>query len=195
MEASRHHLKDLQHLIVVHPENVGEFLSNHLCLNLSQISECLGKNMTDSIILLHQVINNLAQFQHPHLPILDSKESVEQWETDFAKNFIEPARLSLDAVAASHALAIKEESEEAANALQDILHEKDQTSDEPAANMISLTQFWRPWENICIERIVSKVGNEQKLKEKCPFLSQLLRKEQAIIFFQIFKLYNFKNIQ
>ena len=186
LEGSRSHLGDLQHLIVDHPDDACEFLANHLCLNLTQISECLGKNTTEAIILLHQVIKNFAEFQSPPLSALNSKDSVKQWETEFARTYIEPARLSLDQVAACHALAIKENAEESANALQDILKEEDQPSVFPEgqtsndlANMFGLTQFWRPWENICIERIISKVGNEQKLKEKCPFLFHLLLKEQV----------------
>ena len=178
MEGFRTNPVELQRLIDPQPDNVGEFLANHLCLNLTQISECLGKNTTDAIILLHQVIINLDEFQRPHLAALNSKDSVKQWETEFSKTFIEPARLGLDDVTARHTLAIKEDAEEAANALQDILHEEDQPLQD-STNMISLTQFWRPWDNICVERIVAKVGNEEKLKQNCPFLSQLLQNEQV----------------
>jgi hypothetical protein len=179
MEGFRAHPDELRPLIDPQPNNVGQFLANHMCLNLTQISKCLGKNTTEAIILLHQVISNLGEFKLPHLAALNSKDSVKQWETEFSQRFIAPAQQVLDVITSRQSLAIKEDAVESVNALQDILHEDDQLVINDEVKLISLTQFWRPWDNICIERIVAKVGNEEKLKEKCPFLSELLQKEKV----------------
>jgi hypothetical protein len=105
--------------------HVAEFLIAHLLLNLRQISACLGRSEDDIIVLLHQIIEAFAvlNYQQGQYTFI-AKASVRAWEKDFASRYIQPALKDLDIILARHRTAVKEDKEEASNALLDIIHEQ-----------------------------------------------------------------------
>ena len=182
-EGWRDHAEDVAALIDPHlqeDELVGEFLADHLLLNLRQISDCLGKSENDAIVLLHHIIKSFSEVEQAEGEgDLTSKDSVKIWENVFVQNYIQPALADLDEAVTEHQNLVKEDSEESTNELQDIIFQKYGTIDD-RAKILSLPQFWIPRENITIERIEPKVGGAEKLKEKCPFLAHLLNEEPVL---------------
>jgi hypothetical protein len=107
------------------PGPVSEFLIAHLLLNLRQISACLGRSEDDIIVLLHQIIEAFAVLNYQQGQYtFNAKASVRAWEKDFASRYIQPAVRDLDIILAWHRIAVKEDKEEASNALLDIIHEQ-----------------------------------------------------------------------
>ena len=159
-------------------EDVGEFLANHLLLNLRQISDCLGKSENDVIILLHQIIQSFS-LDNKSSGNLASKTTVKPWEVQFVQQYIQPALTSLDEDIRRLEVTMTEDADDVTNELDDILKEKKSTF-QPGMKIESLQQFWFPRDNITIDRIESKVGGILELKKKCPFLAHLLKEEQAL---------------
>ena len=159
-------------------EDVGEFLANHLLLNLRQISDCLGKSENDVIILLHQIIQSFS-LDNKSSGNLASKTTVKPWEVQFVQQYIQPALTSLDEDIRRLEVTMTEDADDVTNELNDILKEK-KSSFQPGMKIESLQQFWFPRDNITIDRIESKVGGILELKKKCPFLAHLLKEEQAL---------------
>ena len=157
-----------------------EFVANHLLLNLRQISECLGKSENDVIVFLHQIIEGFGKINYEQGDWkLSTKASVRTWENSFVKSFVQPVLQKLETDIARQRLAVQEDKEEATSVLQEILMERNETTND-RSKILSLTQFWSPRDNVTVERIESKVGGAERLKQRCPLLAHLLKEEMFI---------------
>ena len=175
-------------LISPRPDNradsrgVGDFLTAHLLLNLTQIGVGLGRCEDDVIVLLHQIVDSFAK-QTTTAAVgftLNSKAAVWQWEKEFVRQFIRPALANLDTKLAAHRTAVKDDKEEANNVLLDILFEEPVTSStiEDMSQLLSLPQLWQPRsDTITLARLESKLGGGGKFKEQCPMLFHLVTEE------------------
>lgn len=167
--------------------SIDTFLTDHLELNFTQISGCLGKSEDDVIVLMHQII--AAMRSPPNIRghwEFSSKESVTKWEVEFVKVCIMPWLKRLDTDLARHRVAVKDDKEEAASVLQDILYEKNPlTTDDTKHDVLNLTQFWTPRENVTVEGIKSKIGAE-RMKALCPFFNRIY--EDELIFRELARL-------
>ncbi len=181
LEGSQANPEDVARLIKPRPpEPVAEFLIAHLLLNLRQISECLGRSEDDVVVLLHQIIENLAKFNYsPGQSTLNTKDAVRTWEKDFCRSYFRPAVSDLDTSLVRHRTAVKEDKEEASNVLLDIIHEPPATLTN-RSEILSLPQIWQPRMEITLDRLESKLGGPAKFKELCPVLFHLVKEEMVL---------------
>lgn len=163
MEGCQVILEDVQALIdprLKDNEDVGEFVANHLLLNLRQISDCLGKSENDVIVLLHQILHQIIQAfgkENKTSGDLSTKAAVKQWEVQFVRQYVQPALASLDEDVRRLEVAQAEDAEDVTNELDSILKEK-KSAREAGRRIESLQQFWFPRENITIDRCVDFSG-------------------------------------
>ena len=167
---------------VIPKKDIPGFLMRHLILNVQQAVQHLGRNEDDVLVFLHYIIermtNNIVETE-AKLDLSEKKDR-QQWEYDFAKNFIDPELDSLANNISNLASTLEEDKkEQQEDALADILNEKLDKREAEKAAIQDRPQFWWPRQRVTIYNLSIKEG-ENNLKEKCPNFSHLLKEEKVL---------------
>ncbi|ESO09860.1 hypothetical protein HELRODRAFT_190307 [Helobdella robusta] len=122
--------KDFPHGIIdptISTVDCSTFFMNHIIRDLQDIETCLLKSRDDVLLVLHQLVHNIAssdnKSSHGADVNWDSKEGRKQWEIHFVAQFIAPLVANLDAKLKAIQQLIMEDKRQESNKLMKIIYE------------------------------------------------------------------------